>query len=62
MNRIRTRAAVVLASSAVLAGGFGLTAVAVSSAASAPTPLAASGQAASIPCPNTTLIEACVTN
>jgi hypothetical protein len=58
MKVIRTRIVVALASSVVLASGFGLTAVAVSSAGSATTTLAASQPAGSV-CPNVTLIEAC---
>jgi len=58
MKIIRTRIVVALAGSAVLAGGFGLTAVAVSSAGSATTTLAASQPAGSV-CPNVTLIEYC---
>lgn len=57
MNRIRTRAVVVVASSAFLASGFGLTAVAVGSATSATTTLAS---AQTTPCPNTTVIDYCV--
>ena len=58
MKVIRTRVAVVIASSAVLASGFGLTAVAVGLVGSATTTLASS-QANAVICPNATLIEAC---
>ena len=58
MKIIRTRIVVALASSAVIATGFGLTAVAVSSGAAAATPLA-SGQTSNAQCPNTTIIDYC---
>jgi hypothetical protein len=59
MRSICTRAAVVLASSAFVATGVTMTAVAVTSAAPVATTLA-SGQTPVTPCPNTTLIEYCV--
>jgi hypothetical protein len=58
MKVIRTRIVVALASSVVLASGFGLTAVAVSSAGSATTTLAASQHPAGT-CSNTTVIDYC---
>jgi hypothetical protein len=58
MRSICTRAAVVLASSAFVATGVTMTAVAVTSAAPAAA-TAASGQTAVTPCPDTTLIEYC---
>jgi conjugal transfer/entry exclusion protein len=56
MKVIRTRIVVALASSAVVASGFGLTAFAVSSANSATTMLSASQSVAQV-CPNGTIID-----
>jgi hypothetical protein len=58
MKVVRTRIAVTLASSAVLASGFGLTAFAASSASSA-APVLTASQSASQPCPNTVIIDYC---
>ena len=58
MKVVRTRIAVTLASSAVLASAFGLTAFAVASASSGTTMLAAS-QSIAQPCPNGTIIDYC---
>jgi hypothetical protein len=60
MRSICTRAAVVLASSAFVATGVTMTAVAVTSAAPAATTLAGSSQPTINPCPNVTLIEVCI--
>jgi hypothetical protein len=56
MKVISTRIVVALASAAVVASGFGLTAFAVSSASPGATILAAS-QSASQPSPNTTIYD-----
>jgi len=58
MKVVRTRIAVALVSSAVLASGFGLTAFAASSAGSA-APMLTASQSANQPCPNDTLIDYC---
>lgn len=59
MKVIRTRIAVAIASSAVMAGGFGLTAVALGSTGPAATSAVASGLFGHVPCPNTTVIDYC---
>lgn len=59
MKVIRTRIAVAIASSAVMAGGFGLTAVALGSTGPAATSAVASSHIGYSICPNATLIEAC---
>jgi hypothetical protein len=59
MKVVRTRIVVAVASSAVVATGFGLTAFAVASAGPATTMLSAS-QSISEPCPNGTIIDYCV--
>ena len=58
MKVVRTRVAVALASSAVLASGFGLTAFAVNSANAGTTILTAS-QAITQTCPNGTIYDYC---
>ena len=59
MKVIRTRFAVAIASSALMAGGFGLTAIALSSPAQTASSAIASGQNNNSPCPNTTVIDYC---
>jgi conjugal transfer/entry exclusion protein len=56
MKVVRTRIAVSLASSALLASGFGLTAIAVSSTSQA---TITASQSVSQVCPNTTVIDYC---
>ena len=58
MKVVRTRIAVVLASSAVLASALGLTAFAAASAGTGTTMLTAS-QSITQPCPNGTIIDYC---
>lgn len=59
MKVIRSRITVAIASSAVMAGGFGLTAVALGSTGPAATSAIASSQPSLSPCPQVTLIEYC---
>ena len=61
MKVVRTRIVVALASSAVVATGFGLTALASSSASLGTTAIAAS-QSATQPCPSATVYDYCVRN
>jgi len=56
MKLLRTRIVVALASSAVVASGFGLTALAVSSASSGPAMLSASQSVTQV-CPNGTIYD-----
>ena len=56
MKVVRTRIAVSLASSALLASGFGLTALSVGSTSQG---TITASQSISQPCPNTTVIDYC---
>jgi len=57
MKVIRTRIVVVLASSAVVASGFGLTAFVASSASPGAATILAASQSGSQPSPNTTIYD-----
>lgn len=59
MKVIRTRLAIAVTSSAVLASGFGLTAIAAGSTAQTASSAVASAQVNNSFCPSVTLIEYC---